>query len=129
MRTDDEHSESFDVAQGLQVCVLSPLLFNDLRGSYTRCSGTLQRERRHSKGFGTPRGVYGRERGAIATRAKGSVGYVVRRCRRHRLGVCGGLPKMISDRRCVRRRRPHSIGKGDYAVNRHEIRHPLPHRS
>ena len=51
-----------------------------LRYYDTRHSSTLQRGRRHRKGFGPPRGrCCGRERGGIGICAKGSVGHVVRR--------------------------------------------------
>ena len=42
VRTDDEHSEWFDVTRGLrQECVLSPLLFN-IFAAVTRRGSTLQ---------------------------------------------------------------------------------------
>ena len=43
VRTDDEHSEWFDVTQGLrQGCVLSPLLFKMSFAAVTRRGSTLQ---------------------------------------------------------------------------------------
>ena len=87
VRTDGgEHSEWFDVTQGLRLgCVVSPLLFNVLFATaiHARRSIALQRRRRHGVGFGLPReGCGGGERGVIGMRSKGRVGHVVPRRRR-----------------------------------------------
>ena len=86
---DGEHSEQFDVTQGLrQGCVLSPLLSNVV----FRCcwdkrrAGSLQRKPRKIKGLGSlPRRVReGRGEGRPSNmHTKGSMGYGIRgRCKR-----------------------------------------------